>query len=145
MTRVSSIFVRVVLLVFCVFNLFACHQNKRKGESQNQGDPVLTAPKTFHNFGEVESGEILSVMFKIENTGNAPLTIDSTNVDCGCLHIELPQKNSILANEMEYIEVIFHTAGEWGNALKFVDVYWNGNKTSFSVGAKVENKLFKSY
>jgi Protein of unknown function (DUF1573) len=46
--------------------------------------PVLNFEKTDHDFGTVTEGQKVSYTYKVKNTGEAPLIIQSAQPSCGC-------------------------------------------------------------
>lgn len=46
--------------------------------------PILVIESPTHDFGELKSGTPMRHAFKVRNTGNADLVIESVNPSCGC-------------------------------------------------------------
>lgn len=58
-----------------------------------QGDgPVLEVNKDTHDYGNIEYGANGTCVFKITNTGNAPLIISLCKGSCGCTVPECPKQ-----------------------------------------------------
>jgi hypothetical protein len=55
-----------------------------RGEAQ----PKILLSERFHNFGQIESDDIVTTEFLIANVGEAPLTISRAYTTCGCTTAE---------------------------------------------------------
>lgn len=51
---------------------------------ENEPQPAVSIPKTFHNFGSVGPDQVVHQEFVIANQGDAPLTISRAYTTCGC-------------------------------------------------------------
>ena len=135
-----------ILLIF--FGLTSCKSTVKTDQSASQiiGNPKFAIQEEIHNFGTVQTGELVSYSFKFSNTGNRDLVIKNIEVDCGCLRIEYP-KEAVKSGDYNYIEVLFDSAGEVGKVLKEVRIYTNAGEKAISliVTANVENELFNLY
>lgn len=128
-----------------VLFLFACvHTNN----GQNTSTPIengrwakFEIQKEFHNFGLLKDGELVSYPFWFKNSGDAPLKISGTEVDCGCVQVSAPE-NAIMPGDSAYVEVIYNSAGEVGKQLKTVTVFANTlkKKIEFHIAADVKNE-----
>jgi PKD repeat protein len=79
----------------------------------------ITFEVTEHDFGDVKQGEILSHIFKLENTGDQPLLISNVLTTCGCMTVEWP-KDPVPPGEKGEIIVTFDTAGKAGAQNKVI-------------------------
>ena len=70
--------------------------------------PVITFKKTTQHLGFVRQGDTLSFQYQFTNTGNQPLIISDTKVECGCTVVDKPS-DPILPGKQSVIKVIFHT------------------------------------
>lgn len=70
--------------------------------------PVITFDKTTQHLGFVRQGDTLNFQYKFTNTGNQPLIINDTKVQCGCTVVDKPA-NLILPGKEGVIKVTFHT------------------------------------
>lgn len=129
------------ILIF--FALLSCKKDTKNKENTTEGTPKFGIQQEIHNFGELESGEVISFSFKISNTGTGILKIDSINSGCGCLCVDLDKK-ALNKNESTYLNVTFNSAGEWGNVYKPITIYTNTKKmeSTIYIAAKVNNSLF---
>jgi len=57
-----------------------------------KGAPVLAAPQTVHDFGEITEDQPLTHTFLLENTGDAPLQILDIDPDCKCTAAQYDKK-----------------------------------------------------
>ncbi len=132
----------ILQVVICL--LFSCiSQNSKKMDTfkANEGGAVFAIDPKIHNFGKIESGEIVSFSFGIENLGNVNLIIDSIDGGCGCIETKLTT-DLIEPSQKSYLEIKFNSSGEWGNILKPVIVFSNAESDTIYITAQVSNKLF---
>jgi len=139
---------RLLFAFVIVFLLFGCNNTQTSRNlsvnSTSNNEAKFAVEPEMHNFGELESGEVISFSFKYTNTGEGTLHIDSVDGGCGCIEIEL--KDEVLkANESSFFTVVYNTAGEWGNILKPIILYTNTleKRKEIFITAKVNNELFK--
>jgi len=69
---------------------------------------VITFDKTTQHLGFVRQGDTLNFQYKFTNTGNQPLLISDTKVECGCTVVDKPTE-PILPGKQGIIKVTFHT------------------------------------
>ena len=70
--------------------------------------PVIKFEKATQHLGFVKQGDTLRFQYKFTNTGNQPLIITDTKVECGCTVVDKPT-GPILPGKQETIKVTFHT------------------------------------
>ncbi len=73
-----------------------------------KAQPTITFEKETQHLGFVHQGDTLKFEYKFTNTGNQPLIITDTKVECGCTVIEKPTA-PILPGKQGVIKVTFHT------------------------------------
>jgi hypothetical protein len=69
---------------------------------------VISFDKTTQHLGFVRQGDTLNFQYKFTNTGNQPLVISDTKVECGCTVVDRPT-DPILPGKQGTIKVTFHT------------------------------------
>ena len=137
------------LALFVLIVLFTNCSGDRSNHSINNmdkvGAPKFVVQQEIHNFGSLESGEIVYFSFEYKNSGSGLLKIDSIDSGCGCLEVIWPKK-VLKEGESDYIKVIFNSSGEWGNIYKPILIYTNTKKKKheISITANVNNQLFKN-
>jgi hypothetical protein len=110
------------------------------GKKKGLGKIELT--KEMHNFGALKEGEIVSYSFQFKNNGTAPFRLSRVEPGCGCLTVKYDTVE-IAVQATSFIEVIFHSDGEWGNQIKTVSIETSyGETKTITIGAFVENKNF---
>ncbi len=139
-----------LLFIVIVFDLVACNQpnttsykpnsdllnNKKK----SQGKIEFT--KEMHNFGTLKAGETVSYSFQFRNLGESSFRLTKVEPACGCLSVQYEQ-DEIAGLEFSYINVVFHSDGEWGNQIKTISIGTsNGETKTLTIGAFVENENF---
>jgi hypothetical protein len=70
--------------------------------------PAISFEKTTQHLGFVHQGDTLSFQYEFTNTGNQPLIISDTKVQCGCTVVKKPS-DPILPGKKGLIEVKFIT------------------------------------
>ncbi len=132
-----------VLLIF-ITAFIACGSPKPDNREQLNTD--TEQPTTFkfesdiHDFGELESGEIVAFTFKFTNTGNKNLLIKSIESDCGCISVSYPPK-PVKPGETGYIEVEFDSSGLFGKQFKPITVEANVKEPKhLAIFAEVNNE-----
>jgi len=95
-----------------------------------------------HNFGTVKDGEIVAFSFQFRNSGGMSIHVSNVEAGCGCIRVNY-SKEEVASQAVSTIDVIFNSAGEWGNQLKTIVVETsNGETKTLKIGAFVENKNF---
>jgi hypothetical protein len=98
--------------------------------------------KEIHNFGVLKEGEIVVYSFQFKNNGGSSLLLAKVEPTCGCITVQF-SKEEIPSQGNSAVEVIFNTAGEWGNQMKTVEIVTsNGETKTLTIGAFIENKNF---
>jgi len=132
-------------LFFLSLLCFAACQSPVKQNSaveQPKGEPKFVIQEEIHNFGTVHAGELLSYSFKFKNEGTGKLHIDNVETDCGCIEVSYPDE-ATLPGDSGFVEVLFNSAGEVGQVLKQIRVYYNESKTprELIITASVKNEF----
>lgn len=91
--------------------------------------PKITAKKTFHDFGTVIEGQIVTTNYEISNSGSAELQIQQVRASCGCTAAQ-PTKNILKPGEKTSIKVEFNSTNRLGPQEKTVYVMSNDPKDS---------------
>lgn len=108
-----------------------CSNNKGSNDSlqvsaADTGKAVLAFTEFEHHFGKVEEGEKISYTFRYENTGTAPLAINSVTTTCGCTVPRYDTK-PVSPGQSGHLEVVFDTSGRDGMQTKTVTVRSNAS------------------
>jgi hypothetical protein len=139
-----------LILVLLVFMLNSCNssiKNEKPVVQMNKpGVAKLVVSEEMHNFGSLQSGEIVSYTFVFRNEGTKSLLIDKAETDCNCTEVKF-SKNKIEPGKEGQIEVIFKTAGEVGKVLKTIVIYSNAEqeKKQLFLKANVNNELIEIF
>jgi hypothetical protein len=121
------------LLVFATMILISCgskSNNKDKSSdpkvtsTDSNAKPVLSFEKDFHDFGKLNSGELVSYSFKFKNTGKSILLISNVGTSCGCTVTAYP-KRPINPGEESTIDVKFDSTGKHGRQTKSITIFAN--------------------
>lgn len=73
--------------------------------------PVMQFETTEHDFGTIKEGDIVEHVYKIKNTGEAPLIIQSAQPSCGCTVPDF-SKDPIPAGGEGYVKAKFDSNGK---------------------------------
>lgn len=95
-----------------------------KVDARKGGVPQMVFKEEVYNFGTVEAGENVNIVFELTNTGTGDLVISNAKGSCGCTEPSfsfLP----IAPNEKSTIDVTFKTAGREGMQRKAVTITSN--------------------
>jgi len=138
----NSISLIIMLLLFG----FTSHHKVIAQTPDNEGanKPIFTPEKTTHDFGQIgETDGMVEYVFKVQNTGDAPLIIKDVQASCGCTKPEWT-KTPIEPGKEGVVIVGFNPTGNSGVVTKSLTVYTNedgGNKLHrFSFKATVVGK-----
>lgn len=91
---------------------------------QSQDAPEFSFEEVFHNFGDIQEGEVVTHIFSFENSGNAPLVITSAQGSCGCT-VPVWPREPIAPGEKGSIEVTFNSKNRGGRQDKTVTLTAN--------------------
>ncbi|TDN97183.1 DUF1573 domain-containing protein [Sunxiuqinia elliptica] len=132
-----------------VLILSACQNNTKQNNKQGQADTAVgefAFQEEFHNFGNLQAGEVVAYSFQFENSGEGKLIINRIETDCGCIETHFP-KEAVATGQKGLIEVVFNTAGETGKVYKELLIYSNTKEEpeKLAIAANVENEFIKLY
>ena len=97
--------------------------------------PVISFDKSTQHLGFVRQGDTLNFQYKFTNTGNQPLIITDTKVECGCTVVDKPI-DPILPGKQGVIKVIFHTNSAMDRQDRTVTVLSNAKNSPIVVRFK---------
>ena len=124
---------RLILLAI-LFSFLACNESASKkintDVAQNQISKdrkyaEITFDRIFHDFGNVNEGEIAKTVFTFTNTSENDLYIVDARGSCGCTVPNYPKNVAIKPGESGEIEVNFDTTGRPNLQQKMVKVSAN--------------------
>ena len=124
---------RLILLAI-LFSFLACNESASKkintDVAQNQISKdrkyaEITFDRIFHDFGNVNEGEIAKTVFTFTNTSKNDLYIVDARGSCGCTVPKYPKNVAIKPGETGEIEVNFDTTGRPNLQQKMVKVSAN--------------------
>ena len=124
---------RLILLAI-LFSFLACNESASKkintDVAQNQISKdrkyaEITFDRIFHDFGNVNEGEIVKTVFTFTNTSENDLYIVDARGSCGCTVPKYPKNVAIKPGESGEIEVNFDTTGRPNLQQKMIKVSAN--------------------
>ena len=123
-----------LILLTILFSFLACNESASKkintDVAQNQISKdrkyaEITFDRIFHDFGNVNEGEIVKTVFTFTNTSENDLYIVDARGSCGCTVPKYPKNVAIKPGESGEIEVNFDTTGRPNLQQKMVKVSAN--------------------
>lgn len=115
------------------------HTQAPSTQPTNQHDTLhfaeLTYIEDFHDFGTIQSGEIVAYTFRFRNDGNAPLIVKDVITSCGCTSTKLSQ-TVFEPHEEGSIELTFNSKGWFGSQYKQATLRTNSTIHEKSVTIK---------
>ena len=84
--------------------------NAQDTTAKKVSGPLLKFADTKQNFGFVRETEMVQLIYKYENKGNAPVLISEVKVACGCTVVTYPKM--IKPGEKGVFKVNFDTTGK---------------------------------
>lgn len=122
------------ILLTILFSFLACNESASKkintDVAQNQISKdrkyaEITFDRIFHDFGNVNEGEMVKTVFTFTNTSENDLYIVDARGSCGCTVPKYPKNVAIKPGETGEIEVNFDTTGRPNLQQKMVKVSAN--------------------
>jgi hypothetical protein len=123
-----------LILLTILFSFLACNESASKkintDVAQNQISKdrkyaEITFDRIFHDFGNVNEGEMVKTVFTFTNTSENDLYIVDARGSCGCTVPKYPKNVAIKPGETGEIEVNFDTTGRPNLQQKMVKVSAN--------------------
>jgi hypothetical protein len=149
MRKFPSILIGIVVFIGLSLSCESKKSNANKEPLNSQGTEKKGAGriefvKKIHNFGSLKAGEVIAFTFVFKNAGESPLQIIKCESSCGCIEIQY-NKEAIEPGQKSGIEVVFNTAGEWGNQIKTIKISSSsGEEKELTIGAYIENENFSN-
>ncbi len=103
--------ITIFLLIFCA-------------ASASAAGPHLTVGQKEFRFGEIFAGEKVDHLFKLRNSGDAPLVVERVKSSCGCTAAFL-SNHSLLPGEEAELQAVFDSRRFQGPVVKTIYVYSN--------------------
>ncbi len=82
------------------------------------------------DFGEVNSGKVVKIVFEFENVGDSALEIKNINTSCGCTYTTL-KKKIYESGEKGKLPVKFFSKGYRGKVIKTITISSNDKKNPY--------------
>lgn len=94
--------------------------------------PKLTLLRTFHDFGKLKNGDVVTTEFEYRNDGKQDLEIRYVRADCGCT-AGTPEKKVVKPGEVSRVKLTFNSKGRIGKQTKTLTLYSNDPKNAKQV------------
>lgn len=119
-------------------------EKQQSSYDEKKGAGRIEFQKEIHNFGSLKVGEVVAFTFVFKNVGENPFAITKTENSCGCIEIQY-DKSQIIPEQESGIQVVFNSAGEWGNDIKTIKIFTSsGEEKELTITAYVENEDFNN-
>ena len=93
-----------------------------------------------HDFGTVQSGEIVVFTFVFTNTEHNNLTIEKVETDCGCLNAKFSNE-AVEPGKTGIVEIEFDSSGLFGKQFKTIEIHANSKESKhLAIFAEVQNE-----
>jgi len=142
----NTLIISLVLLSYSCGNIRSPEKviSKENKSFEKKGPGKIVFDKEIHNFGTLKDGEIVSFSFVFRNVGESSFKIIKAEKSCGCIDFKF-NSNDIQPGETSSVELIFDTAGEWGNQIKGMTIETSeGEQKELQISAYIENKQFNN-
>ncbi len=96
----------------------------RMSDAQKIKRTTVVFDNTHHSFGEITDGMQVQHIYKVKNTGTAPLFITKVDASCGCTAPSYPKK-PISPGETGDVTIAFNSTNRPGSQRKEVTVFSN--------------------
>lgn len=98
--------------------------NSADGNVDPSQQPEITFEKDTHDFGTIQSGDMVRYSFKFKNSGKSLLVISDVTTSCGCTVSDFP-KEPISPGESGTIDISFDSHNRRGMQNKSATVFSN--------------------
>jgi hypothetical protein len=115
--------VKVFLTIMPLFSFFTLSAQEMRFDD----------PK--YNFGFVDQGDTVRMLFKFSNTGSSPLVISDYKVECSCTVMEIPSK-PVMPGETSFLHISFDTHNKYDRQDRTVTVISNAKNSPQTVRFK---------
>jgi hypothetical protein len=123
---------KLVVLAAVLTSMIACNDAADRieapiepaSETMMEALPAIAFESDFHDFGEIQEGEVVNYTFKFTNEGEGPLIISNAQGSCGCTVPQWPRQ-PIAPGATGEIKVSFNSAGRAGKQDKRVTLTTN--------------------
>jgi hypothetical protein len=97
--------------------------------------PQLKFIDSKKSFGFVKKGELVTIEFDFTNTGDQPLIISNTKVECSCTSVEFPGQ-PIGPNQTSKVIVKFDTKSVYDRQDRIVEIISNAKNSNQKIRFK---------
>ena len=119
----------VVMFVFMTIS--SCQNNKAEGMMKDVKNFTTAAfPDSVQNFGTVERGRLVKLVFHVMNTGTKPLLIADAKPSCGCTVADFTKSAIAPGKQGEIVGTFDSNHGLPGDIRKSIAVTTNTLKTN---------------
>lgn len=85
--------------------------------------------------GFIHQGDTLTLQYSFTNTGNSPLIINDTHVECGCTIVDKPTQ-LVMPGKKGVVKVTYHSSGAIGRQDRTVTIFSNASDSPVTVRFK---------
>ncbi|MAE86267.1 MAG: hypothetical protein CMB80_26265 [Flammeovirgaceae bacterium] len=114
---------RVLASLFILFVGFGVVAQNADAE-MNQNGPKIAFVESAYDFGEITQGDVVTHVFKYENTGNEALVISAVRTSCGCTAPDW-NREPLAPGETTEMTIRFNSRGKMGMQNKIITITSN--------------------
>lgn len=118
-------------LMFVFTTISSCQNNIGDGGMKDAKNfTTASFPDSVQNFGTVEQGKLVKLVFHVLNTGNQPLLIAGAKPSCGCTVADFTKSAIAPGKEGEIVGTFDSNHGLPGDIHKSITVTTNTSKAN---------------
>lgn len=80
---------------------------------------------SIRHYFPIRQGEQLNILYKIENTGEAPLIIQDIHTSCGCIILDQDAKRLVPPDGSSYLHMSYNSQKNVGEVVHTIRIYGN--------------------
>ncbi|MEH0157991.1 DUF1573 domain-containing protein [Limibacter armeniacum] len=115
----KKLFFTLLLPLFCIVAAQA-------QQAENTATSELKFSEKTFDFGDISQGDVVTHVFKFENSGAAPLVLSNVSTTCGCTAPAWPRE-PIAPGETAEITIKFNSRGKMGKQNKVITINSNAS------------------
>ncbi|WP_258097843.1 DUF1573 domain-containing protein [Marinoscillum pacificum] len=125
---------RVLASLFILFVGFGVVAQSADEQTDLNG-PKIAFVESSYNFGEIKQGEVVTHVFKYENTGNEALVISNVRTSCGCTAPDW-NREPLAPGETTEMTIRFNSRGKMGVQNKIITISSNAVNATERISIK---------
>ncbi len=133
---------RVLASLFILFIGFGVVAQTVDAETDQSG-PKITFAEPAHDFGDITQGDVVTHVFKYENTGNEALVISNVRTSCGCTAPDW-DREPLAPGATTEMSIKFNSRGKIGIQNKIITITSNAVNSTERIKIKANVMAVKT-